>query len=43
VILTKGRGEWTVPLALNDPAGAWRIEASDAVEGTLATATFSLP
>jgi len=43
VILRGGRGEWTVPLALNDPKGPWKIEARDAVSGQAAVVSFSLP
>jgi hypothetical protein len=43
VILRGGRGDWTIPLALDDPSGTWKIEAHDAVTGKAAAATFSLP
>ena len=36
VVLTEGRWAGRVPLALNDPAGRWRIEAREVVSGATA-------
>ncbi|MDP6118252.1 MAG: hypothetical protein QGG53_40820 [Planctomycetota bacterium] len=38
----KGRGEWLVPFAPNDPPGGWRVRVSDAVSGVRAERTWEL-
>ncbi len=42
VALEHGRGEAQIPLALNDPAGEWRIIARDVATGIEAETTFLL-
>ena len=37
-----GRGRTTVELALNDPTGAWTVEAADVATGVKATATIQV-
>ncbi len=40
--LTHGTGVTYIPMALNDPAGTWTVEARDVISGESARATFEL-
>ena len=40
--LKGGVGEYSIPIALNDKKGGWRIEAKEVVSGITATNKFSV-
>jgi len=40
--LEKGAGTWTLPIALNDQKGEWRIVAREVVSGQVTTHTFAV-
>jgi len=41
-IAIEGKAEITIPLALNDPEGAWKVKVKDVETGVEAEATFNL-
>jgi len=43
VVAPNGRLTTAVPLALNDPPGAWRVTVRDVASGAKATGTFRVP
>ena len=43
VPLAEGKATSTIPLALSDPAGQWKVVARDTISHKTATATFKLP
>jgi len=43
LIVRGGGTDWIVPLALNDPAGKWTVEARGTVDAQTATVEFQLP
>ena len=40
VVASEGKGEMTVPLALNDPVGEWMVTAKDAATGVVGECRF---